>query len=231
MIRTTYVRPESAAAILGMEVDELLIAAAEGRVRVYGLVHVLAQSELGRYELDQEGGTDERTHSRWVCVKSEFHRFTFVPVSQSGVISIIVDGSVAITDRLSDEDQDGLIWRLAPEFADSDFQPIVVGRHTIFFKRADIEVIRDQEMQPKAGSVKDLLEPLHHSYLSKKLEALIAASRYWWANADRDDPSTHPDMQDISSWLVDRGLTRSLADKATTIIRPEWAHFGRKPER
>lgn len=231
MIRTTYLRPEGAAAILDIEVDELLIAAAEGRVRLYGLVHVLAQSELGRYEVDEGSETNESGQSRWLCVKSEFHRFTFVPVSQSGVINIIVDGSVSITDRLSDEDEDGLIWRLAPELASSDFPPIVVSRQAIFFKRADIEVIRDQEVQPKAGSVKDLLEPMHHSYLSKKLEALIAAARYWWANADRDDPSTHPDMQSISAWLVDRGLTKSLADKATTIIRPEWAHFGRKPER
>lgn len=72
MIRTTYVRPEGAAAILDIEVDELLIAAAEGRVRLYGLVHVLAQSELGRYEVDEGSEMDESGQSRWLCVKSEF---------------------------------------------------------------------------------------------------------------------------------------------------------------
>ena len=231
MIRTTFFPPEGAAGLLETSVEELLIAAAEGRVRVYGLVHVLAESELGRYETDPERGVNEGDRLSWVCARREIHRFTFVPLSQSAVISIIVDGKTIVSDRLSDEDENGLIWRLSPELARSEVPLLEVKRDAIFFKRAEIEAIRDQDIAPKPGSVKDPIEPLHHSYLSKKLEALIAAARYWWANADRDEPATHPDMKDVSNWLVEKGFPRSLADKATTIIRPEWAHFGRKPEK
>lgn len=69
-----------------------------------------------------------------------------------------------------------------------------------------------------------------HNHVSSKLATLNQAAVRFWANADRDDRGTHHKNSDVEKWLVERGYSASLADKAATIIRPEWAPTGRKPE-
>jgi hypothetical protein len=68
------------------------------------------------------------------------------------------------------------------------------------------------------------------AHLSDKLAILNQAAVKWWANADRQDRGTHPDNSTVVTWLIDRGFSQTLADKAATIIRPDWAPTGRKPE-
>ena len=67
-------------------------------------------------------------------------------------------------------------------------------------------------------------------YLSDKLARMNQAAEKFWANAGRDDRSTHPDNASVSGWLQKHGFSETLASKAATIIRPEWAPTGRKPE-
>ena len=66
--------------------------------------------------------------------------------------------------------------------------------------------------------------------LSANLVKVNQAAVKFWANADRDDKSTHPKNSAVIAWLVQQGLSQTLADKAATIIRPDWASTGRKPE-
>ncbi len=66
-------------------------------------------------------------------------------------------------------------------------------------------------------------------HISDKLTALNKAAQTFWANANRKDPETHPKNSDVQASLEKKGLSGSLAAKAATIIRPEWAHTGRKP--
>jgi hypothetical protein len=72
--------------------------------------------------------------------------------------------------------------------------------------------------------------PFSRADVSDKLAKMNHASRKFWSNADRDDRGTHPDNATVASWLVKMGFSPTLADKAATIIRPEWAPTGRKPE-
>lgn len=72
--------------------------------------------------------------------------------------------------------------------------------------------------------------PSDRSYYSDKLAYLIQASKKFWGNADRNDRDTHPDNATVASWLEEKRFSQSLASKAATIIRPEWAPTGRKPE-
>lgn len=69
-----------------------------------------------------------------------------------------------------------------------------------------------------------------HPNVSKSLQLVNAASQKWWANADRDDKGTHPINADVSKWLVERGMSPTLAAKAASIIRPDWANAGRPPD-
>jgi hypothetical protein len=65
---------------------------------------------------------------------------------------------------------------------------------------------------------------------SDKLAALNQAFWKFWANANQKERSTHPDNTDVAGWLENRGYSSSMAKKAASIIRPEWAPTGRKPE-
>jgi hypothetical protein len=67
-------------------------------------------------------------------------------------------------------------------------------------------------------------------HISKNLHILNEAANRFWGNADRDERDTHPTNKNVVTWLVEKGFSQTLAGKAATIIRPEWAPTGRKPE-
>lgn len=71
------------------------------------------------------------------------------------------------------------------------------------------------------------------AFKSDKLQILNQAAFRFWAKADRNDRSTHPSKKDVMAWLMEkeRGFSKKLADSASTIIRPEWAPTGKKPEK
>lgn len=74
------------------------------------------------------------------------------------------------------------------------------------------------------------MTPNGRAQVSDKLAKLNQAAARFWGNADRDDRGTHEDNAKVAAWLVQQGFSPTLADKAATIIRPEWAPTGRKPE-
>lgn len=69
-----------------------------------------------------------------------------------------------------------------------------------------------------------------NQYMSNQLKILNKASKIFWANADINEPETHPKNDKVAVWLESNGFTKTLAEKGATIIRPDWAHKGRKPE-
>ena len=66
---------------------------------------------------------------------------------------------------------------------------------------------------------------------SDALAALNQASLIFWSKVDPNDPATHPENSQVSEWLMKKGFSSSLASKGATIIRPEWAAIGRKPNK
>lgn len=66
--------------------------------------------------------------------------------------------------------------------------------------------------------------------VSNKLASLTQAATRFWANADPNDTSTHPENITVATWLAQQGFSETLAAKGATIIRPEWAFSGRKPD-
>jgi hypothetical protein len=67
-------------------------------------------------------------------------------------------------------------------------------------------------------------------HVSDKLAILNQAARKFWGNADRDQPDTQKKNSEVITWLEKKGFPSTLAAKGATIIRPKWAHRGRKPE-
>ena len=60
-----------------------------------------------------------------------------------------------------------------------------------------------------------------HEITPAEAELWLAAQRPAWGYFDHGP---------LAAWLVKQGLSPTLADKAATIIRPEWVPTGRKPE-
>lgn len=88
-------------------------------------------------------------------------------------------------------------------------------------------VDQDQQAAIDAESIREV--PIN-SCKSNKLASLNQASVKFWSNADQKDRTTHPNNADVEKWLIEHGYSATLADKAASIIRPEWAKTGRKPD-
>lgn len=82
----------------------------------------------------------------------------------------------------------------------------------------------------ESGGRRFEIQSLSRQHVSDRLAKLNQAAEKFWANADRDDRGTHPDNAAVTAWLIEQGFSQTLADKAATIIRPEWAPLGRKPD-
>ncbi len=91
-------------------------------------------------------------------------------------------------------------------------------------------VVRTQALREFERHSNDAPLPTSRTHVSDKLAKMSQASTKFWSNADRNDRGTHPDNARVAAWLVQQGFSATLADKAATIIRPEWAPTGRKPE-
>lgn len=87
-----------------------------------------------------------------------------------------------------------------------------------------------QAQAEKRETAENPLTTTGSDHIAGKLTALNQAAERFWANADRNDRATHPKNSDVAAWLVKRGYSQTLADKAVNIIRPKWAPSGRKPE-
>lgn len=105
----------------------------------------------------------------------------------------------------------------------TDIGAISIGKSDLWLRAEELDRIRS--MGKKHTS------PLDHANRSNYLSLLNQASARFWSNADRNDGATHPKNQDVAWWLEQRGLSSTLAAKAASIIRPEWAPVGRKPDK
>lgn len=227
MIETTYVRLEQAAKILDTDADTLLIAAAEGRIQAYWLLNGNAKCERGRFEeVDHDPG---EPGDIWVPYEVAERYILCALLDRQSVASILkLERVILDIDalQLTVEDAEGFFWCVA---WDADvLWDITVERKTVFFLRADITTI--QTGSTKQPDTIPAPTPHDRAHVSDALVLLNQAARHWWANAVKRDPSTHPKNSGVAAWLTDRGMSASLAKHAAAIIRPEWAHSGRKPD-
>lgn len=82
----------------------------------------------------------------------------------------------------------------------------------------------------KLAPKKEAAPEATRKHVSDKLAKLNQAAHKFWANADQTDRNTHPDNATVAAWLIEQGFSETLADRAASIVRPEWAPPGRKPE-
>jgi len=87
-----------------------------------------------------------------------------------------------------------------------------------------------KELRTKRSDDSQISPVTGRNHVSEKLAKMNQAATKFWSNADRADRGSHPGNALVSAWLVQQRFSQTLADKAATMIRPEWAPTGRKPE-
>ena len=207
MIETKFVKLTDAASMLGMDEDNVLLAAAENKLKAWGLLNEPRNAERVFYDL-----TDRPPK----VFEERVWRPMFVPLSKFAAGEILKNGYGRVG-LLTEEDERGAVW------CDKEEEAAYIAKTAVFFKRDDImKMMKIAQDKP--------LETTDHAYISNRLTKLNQAATKFWANADRDDRGTHPENAKVIAWLVGQGFSETLAGSAATIIRPEWAPTGRKPE-
>lgn len=146
MIQTKFVRLEQAAAELGVDADTLLIAAFEGRVRVYGLLNVTIDAEYGDFFEESEDGEPV-----WTPREFSTRRFDYVRLTEENIGHLIRKGRVDVSGSvLSDHDEKGRAWRDGRS-AVEPLQSLDVTRSDLFVRQEDLASFRDTPSLPEEG--------------------------------------------------------------------------------
>lgn len=234
MIESTYHRLTKAAEILGTDPDTVLIAASEGRIRLYWLLNRIVASELGYYDEPANPSADEVPYF-WVTEDVCIKHFMYVPLDSFEAAELLKhDRITAKASALSDKESNGSWWipqtGWALDGGGLAEEDLLVTKQTVFAKRADVKAICEKGATPSAGSVAQLPSLPERVHVSDMLAKMNQAAAKFWSNAERSIRGSHPLNAKVSAWLVLQGFSPTLAGKAATIIRPEWAPTGRKPE-
>ena len=221
LVRDYYPLP-LAASIIGCAIDDLIHWAANGRIRL-GVLFSIDWASPGHYtcyldDIDHPIATPEFQGFAYVIAPS------FLSMERNG--GDLEFNEVRTLDNMTIINHPGRF----EGYYGSDFRPI----DGIYIHRNDL-----LPLIPKSEDVVDSLvaeeaRPTDNdrAHVSNSLAILNQAARQWWANANRDDPQTHPKNAHVVSWLMDHGYqSKTLAEKAATIIRPEWATTGRPQEK
>lgn len=123
-------------------------------------------------------------------------------------------------------------FNLKKYFSDDEDDPPVFSRESLdtWFRSKGFDSVYSFAPRLKKRENQPETQIESRKHMSDKLAKLNQASARFWALADRNDRGTHPDNASVVAWLIKQGFSTTLADKAATIIRPEWAPTGRKPD-
>lgn len=91
-------------------------------------------------------------------------------------------------------------------------------------------VVRTEYLRDLESPEANVQAGTSHANRSDQLAIMNQASFRFWSKAERTDRGTHPDNATVAEWLIEREFSKSTANIAASIIRPEWAPVGRKPE-
>jgi hypothetical protein len=210
--QTKYLLLDEAAALLKMSVDSLLNQAAEGLLQVYWLLNKTLHSD--KFEWKPEGefpaypGQDEEEWSSNLIPVAATKYFTFIPLDR-------VKAGELLTKSTTD------CWVFEIRTPDEIYS--LAEPETIAITRQHLAIMRNVVEAPSSLTV-------DHECESKQLRLVNQAYKEFWSTAERDNKNTHSTNEAVAIWLMKRDFTKTLADKAATIIRPDWATKGRRPE-
>ena len=226
MIDTTYIPLETAAQKLGMKIEMLIVAATEDKVALWGMIF------QRRNAVKRKRYTEINGQEKWIELERRNIFVEYIPIPKESAANYYKYNVVIPLPAFSAIDEEGCRWEDADllDQLNSNTEDILtngLGLDRLFMKTKDVKDIINKNASTKStnSAARD-----NRSYVSDKLAYLNQAAERFWGNADRNDPTTHPENKIATDWLVEKGFSESLAAKGASIIRPDWAHTGRKPE-
>lgn len=146
MIETTYVRLDKAAEMLGTDRDTLLLAAIEGRIKLYGLFGHSVEALGGSICTDEEFDLVEMARPTRCYVK-------YVMLERDEPIQLLKNGRVRPSSFESQtyfaEADQGVIWDI---YSPDDEVP-EVSIDDVLIKRVDVENIKANSRLPEPDTV------------------------------------------------------------------------------
>jgi len=225
MIETIYIKLEQAAEMLGTDADTLLIAGAEGRIQLYGLLNQYRYATKSDYQDEGDGMNFER----WV-VDEKRAFFGFIPLDKYSVAEVIKTGNTGEIRRLSEKGNDGLYWEVdEDDFALSGSGERVkstsISRNSVFAKRSDIAAIVANGQTPPAStapSTRDFDQPKGHA--ARRQNTLLCL---WAATLDQAgiDPTERGAAGRVAEWTqvigaaVSEDTVRTYLAKIPEVIK------------
>lgn len=142
--------------MLNTDADTLLIAAAERRIRLYGLLN---QSRTAERLIFIRGENGE------VCRVDSVEFFQgqidFIPIDSDSAAEVLRIGNTGFFDAFHADDESGDLWEVdqnvdggGDSLEDSD-KKLRIERTNIFARRKSIEAIRDAHKTPEAGAIQE----------------------------------------------------------------------------
>jgi hypothetical protein len=68
------------------------------------------------------------------------------------------------------------------------------------------------------------------NYTTPQIELLNAAIKRFWSNHDPNEPDTWPTNEQVTDWLIERGVSKTKASAMASIMRSENIPSGRRPK-
>lgn len=115
-------------------------------------------------------------------------------------------------------------WKAWTFDKDGSPDPLNVTKETVFVSQA---AFSDYLQRPEEGFF-----DVKNEYNSDFLQFMKQAAAKFWGAATvvKSKPNTHPKTQDIEAWFVGKEMPEYLAKSAASLIRPNFAVRGRKPD-
>lgn len=115
-------------------------------------------------------------------------------------------------------------WRVWTFDKDGLPDPLPVTKETVFVSQAELS---DYLRRPEEGFF-----DVKNEYNSDFLQFMKQAAAKFWGHPTivKLDSSTHPKTKDIEDWFIGKEMSKSLAKHAASLIRPDFAVKGRKPD-
>ena len=174
MIETTYITIGNAARMLDTDESTLLIAAVEGRLRIYGFLGRGYQAIYWVPIIPTPEGFDTAMRGKG----DDYKWFDFAPLSRANAAELLSGKETTVEELSEPNPEDGGRWcpdigldedrEIAAEIESS----LVIGRQQLYVKRADVEAIKSN----KGASIENAIppqKPMKKSAVTRRNDTLL----------------------------------------------------------
>jgi hypothetical protein len=226
-----YYRIDQAAERLACTEDDIIHWGANDIISICAHAEDVYCESISDYIIERSTGSADSIIEE--VEKLDIHMFSIALSSQDRKRKILISGLFKLNPASL------ITYEMTGSFSNScsiiitnndnilEYYPLSQKPKNLFIRSNEIEKFLSKKRQPpQKPTIFEI-----NNFKSDKFSILCQAAQRFWSNADKNDKTTHPDNASVTKWLIERGYSETLAEKAATILRPEWAATGRRQEK